>query len=343
YNGFKLCREKAIPISGDSGLKEIENLVNKNDFNPAEDKGKISKVNILDEYIDHLLKHKLNACGLKVVVDTANAMGGLTIPRLLKKVDCKAVQLFPELDGNFPNHEANPLKHETLKALQETVIKEKADFGVAFDGDADRCGFVDEKGDIINCDLITALIADYFLEKKQGQKILFDVRSSKAVGETISEKGGIPIVWKIGHSFIKEKMRAEDVVFAGEISGHYYFKDETGFYAESDGLPLLIVMDLICEKKKPLSELIRPFKRYFSSGEINMTVKDKDLVLKAVEEKFKDAEISKLDGISVKYPDWWFNLRASNTEPLLRLNLEARSKSLMEEKRDEVLDFIKSL
>jgi len=337
YNGFKLCRENAVPVSGDSGMKDIENLVLKNKFTEAK-KGNLSRKDVLDEYTRHLLKYKGSIHNLKVAVDTANAMAGVTIPKLLEHINCTVIPLFFKLDGTFPNHEANPLKHETLKDLQETVIKEKADLGVAFDGDGDRCGFVDEKGDIISCDLITALIAEYLLEKKSGQKILFDVRSSRIVSETVSKKGGTPVVWKIGHSLIKEKMKKEKITFAGEISGHYYFKD--GYYAESEGIPLLIIMNIICEKKKPLSELILPFKRYFSSGEINLKVKDKDLVLKKIEEKYEGAEISKLDGISIKYPDWWFNLRKSNTEPLIRLNLEAKTKDIMEKRRDEVLELI---
>ncbi len=337
FNGFKLCRNDAIPISGDTGIKDIEKLVEKNSFPDAE-KGNISSKEVVDEYVQHMLKFQENISGLKLGVDTANAMGGVAIPGLLEKIDCIPSFLYLDFDGNFPNHEANPLNDETLVELQKKVIEQGADFGVAFDGDADRCRFIDEKGMPVENAFITVLIAEYLLEKNPGAKILYDVRSSKIIKEIVSAKGGTAVPCRIGHALIKEQMRKQDALFAGELSGHFYIKNN--FFAESEGIPVLIIMDLLCKKKIPFSKLVEPLKKYFTSGEINSDVADKDAKIKELEKKYNNGKISKIDGLSVEYSDWWFNVRKSNTEPVLRLNVEADTKKLMQEKRDELLSII---
>lgn len=338
WNGFKMCREKAIPLSEDTGIKKIEELAQENRFKTINRKGMLIGKAVLSDYIRSFIKFTAGISGLKVAVDTGNGMAGLTISKVFRYLNCELVPLYFELDGRFPNHEANPLKKETLAELQNTVVKEKADFGVAFDGDGDRLGFIDENGEIISNDLITALIADEFLKYNRGEKVLYDLRSSKAVNEKISEKG-TPIMCRVGHAFIKQQMRDENAVFAGELSGHFYFREQ--FFTESDCLPMIMVMRILCRERKPLSELINPLKRYFASGEINSEIADKDKKLLEIEQRYNDGRITKLDGLSVEYDDWWFNVRPSNTEPLLRLNLEAKTKELMEQKRDELLAAIR--
>jgi len=340
YNGFKLVKKDGVPISGDTGIYAMRDLVNANNFADAK-KGKVSsRENILDAYIVNALSHvdvsKLKK--FKIVADTANGMAGLVIPELLAKVPCEFTHMFPELDGSFPNHEANPLKHETLRWLQAEVLNKKADLGVAFDGDSDRIGFVDETGEIVPADLFIALIANELLKNSKGAKVLYDLRSSKAVAEAIKASGGIPIETRVGHSFIKEHMRREQAIFAGELSAHYYMKDN--FYIESPYIVMLLLLKLMTETSKPLSELIQPLKKYYGTGEINFDVKDKSQAIEKVKQAFSDAKrVYELDGLSVVYDDWWLNLRASNTENLLRLNLEANTA----EKRDEMKEKVTKL
>jgi len=293
---------------------------------------------VLSDYISYIMNFATGISGLKVVADAGNGMAGLTLSKAFRYLSCRLVPLYFKPDGSFPNHEANPLKKEALTDLQKKVVEEKADFGVAFDGDADRLGFVDENGEIISNDLITALIADEFLRENKGEKILYDLRSSWIVKEEISKKG-IPIKCRVGHAFIKQQMRDENALFAGELSGHFYFRDH--FFTESDLLPMIIIMRLLCHRGKPLSELVRPLRRYFASGEINSEVPDKDAKILELEKIYNNGNIEKLDGLTVEYNDWWFNVRQSNTEPLLRLNVEAKTKELMEKKRDELLDAIR--
>ena len=339
YNGFKFFREHAIPLSEVSGLKDIEKLANEKSFEDASKKGSTTKKNIMDDYVNHVKKFAEEIKGLKIIADSGNGMSGLTVPKVLEGFNIELIHMYPELDGSFPNHECNPMKEENTAELQKKVVEEKADVGISLDGDADRVVFIDENGERISSDLITALIAIQFL-KKGKQKILYDLRSSKAVKETIEANKGTAIMCRVGHSFIKQQLRDEDAIFAGELSGHYYFKDN--FYTDSGVIALMVVLNLLSSEKKKLSEIVKPIKKYFATGEINMEVKDKDIIIEKVKEKYNDANIFELDGASVEYKDWWFNLRKSNTEPVIRLNLEADTKELMEEKRDEVLDFIKS-
>jgi phosphomannomutase len=333
YNGFKLCRRDAVPISYETGINEIEKLVSKDQLVDSNVKGKVMKKEIFDEYKSFILAGK-EKLGYKVVVDTANAMGVLE-EDILKGV-CDIVALYPELDGSCPNHEANPLKPENMVELQKSVVEEKADLGIAYDGDADRVMFVDEKGEILRADLVTALIAGLY----KNETILFDVRSSWAVEEEILKNSNRAVRCRVGHALIKKQMRDEKAIFAGELSGHYYFRDT--FYAESSTKAAIMVMEMMKNSGKKLSELIKPLNRFYATGEINSEVKDKDAKIEEIGQLYKDGNISRLDGISVEYDDWWFNVRKSNTEPLLRLNLEAKTEKMMEEKRDEVLKVIRS-
>jgi phosphomannomutase len=334
YNGMKMVAKGVVPVSYDTGIKDIKELVEKGSFPEPSKKGKIKTKNFHEDYKKFVTKG-IKKFPLKVVIDTANSMGAKEAEIIQDY--CEIVPLFFELDDSFPNHEANPLKYETLKDLQEKVVEEKADLGIAFDGDADRCAFVDEKGQIISSDMITALLAQEF----KGKKIGYDLRSSWTVAEEIKKNKGTPVMIRVGHVFIKQMMREQGIVFAGELSGHYYYKDN--YFCESSIKTCFLVMDMVSKGKK-LSELIQPLKRYFASGEINLEVMDKDAVLSKVEEKYgpEAKEVLHLDGVSVIFDDWWFNLRKSNTEPLIRLNIEAKTKELMENKRDEVLNLVRS-
>lgn len=338
WNGFKLCRERAIPISGATGIQDIEAIVRDKAFAPyTGGRGRISKDDVGAGYAKHVRQVANMTRPVRIAVDFANAMG-IVEARCLEGV-VAMTRIFDTLDGRFPNHEANPLKAETLTTLQDTVRNGKYDFGVAFDGDADRAGFVDEKGAIVPMDMITALIASSLLERQKGV-IYYDLRSSWAVKEVILECGGTPMMSRVGHAFIKQQMRDSDAIFAGELSGHYYFKDN--FFTESSAMAVLHVANAVTRRGKPLSELIKPIQRYSASGEINSEVHNPAGVLDAIRSKFRDGRIIELDGVTVEYADWWFNVRCSNTEPLVRLNLEARNEELMESKRDELLSLIRA-
>ena len=340
WNGFKICRANAVPLSGKSGIAEIEELVHGDTWSKAGRTGTVSQFNIASEYGAFLRSHSKVNKKLKVVVDYANAMGSYEIAGIEDLFEI--IPLYKELDGTFPNHEANPLKQDTLQAIRQKVKETGADFGAAFDGDADRCGFIDDKGNVIQMDLFTALIAqDILSENKTGEKIpiLYDLRSSWSVKECIQENGGLPIQSRVGHAFIKAQMRETGAVFAGELSGHYYFKEN--FTAESQGLAMIKLANLICSKNRPVSELVAPLRKYFSSGEINSKVADVKAILDQIRAKYADGHMFELDGISSEYATWWFNVRASNTEPLLRLIVEAKTQSEMEAKRDELLKLIR--
>lgn len=338
WNGFKLCREQAIPISGATGIEDIEQKVLNEDFAPVPTKqGTIKTYDILPEYADHVKKLSAIRRPVKIAADFANAMGIVESKALKGLIEIDP--MYDVLDGAFPHHEANPLKTETLKDLQEKVRAGQYDFGAAFDGDADRVGFVDEKGDIIPMDLITALIAQSILKKVKGN-VLYDLRSSWSVKEVIEENGGTPHMCRVGHAFIKQQMRDLDAVFAGELSGHYYFRDN--FFTESSAMAVLCIANLVSRGTEPLSGLIRPLQRYFKSPEINSEVKDSEAVLRRVRETYKNGKLLEMDGVSIEFPDWWFNVRPSNTEPLVRLNIEAKSQALLDERLHEVLDLIRS-
>ena len=336
WNGFKLCKAQAVPISGATGIADIEQIVAAKSWKKSDVKGKISTYDIAPEYGAFLAKHAKLSRKLKVVVDYANAMGSYEIAGIENLFDI--IPLYKELDGTFPNHEANPLKLDTLDVLREKVRETGADFGAGFDGDADRCGFVDNQGEVIPMDLFTALIAQDILSDGPAT-ILYDLRSSWAVKECIEQNGGKAIMSRVGHAFIKAQMRQYDAVFAGELSGHYYFREN--YTAESQGLAFIKLANLICKTGRKVSDLVAPLRKYFASGEINSKVADVPAVLAKIKAKYANGHMFELDGISVEYGDWWFNVRSSNTEPLLRLIVEAKTKARMEEKRDELLALIR--
>ena len=336
WNGFKLCKAEAVPISGATGIGDIEKLVEADDFTAAAEAGSVSTYDIAPEYGEFLRKHSKLDRKLKVVCDFANSMGSFEIAGIRDMFEI--IPMYEELDGSFPNHEANPLKLDTLDALRAKVVETGADFGAGFDGDADRCGFVDDKGEIIPMDLFTALLAQDVLSAGPAT-ILYDLRSSWAVRECIEENGGKAIMSRVGHAFIKAQMRENDAVFAGELSGHYYFKEN--FTAESQGLAFMSMANLLCKTGKTACELVAPLRKYYSSGEVNSRVSDTDSIIAEIKKRYADGNMFELDGISVEYDNWWFNVRSSNTEPLLRLIVEAKDEATMEAKRDELLTLIR--
>ncbi len=352
YNGVKICRRNAVPVGSATGLNDIrdrvlakqEEVIDLKDFDFSQNE-KITVYDIKSSYYEFFSRFaKLGNKKFKIVVDCANTMGVLELPFYQKylKDNFEVVELYCDLNNAYKDsHEANPLKTETLVELQEKVIAEKADLGIAYDGDADRVGFIDEKGKIIPMDLITGLIAKVFLKDKsnKGRIFLYDLRSSRAVQEVIEENGGVAHECRVGHAFIKQQMVEENAIFAGELSGHYYFQANKN--GEVSTLAALTLLNLMAETDKKISELVQDLRRYYHSGEINSKVKDKDVVIAKLKEKYSDGKLSELDGIKIDYPDWWFNVRASNTEPVLRLNLEAKTKEMMEEKRDELLAIIR--
>jgi phosphomannomutase len=346
YNGIKMVREEAQPLSGDAGLGDIRDRIAGDRLPPpAAAPGKITTRNILPSYVDKVMSFIDPAVvrAFNVVADAGSGMGGLVAPKLFERLPCRVTTLCFEIDGTFPNHEANPLLEENRRDITAEVARQKADIGIAWDGDADRCFFLDGTGEFISGDFITALLAEAFLLKHQGATIIYDLRASHAVRDTVERLGGRALMNRVGHAFIKQRMRAEDAVFAGEVTGHYYFRDF--YYADNGFIPALLILELMSKKGLSLRDLLQPYReRYFISGEINTKLPSMDEVpkkLAAVEGRYRDARIAKIDGISVDYPDWHFNVRASNTEPLLRLNLEAKTPELMEKKRDEVLEVIR--
>ena len=339
-NGFKLCREKAIPLSGDAGLPALEKMVGRSAALAAHEAGECSHRSILPVYIDRLKTFVQDPVPLKMVIDAGNGTIGPEVLPLTQQFPMwQVTPMYMEPDGRFPHHVANPLIPRNTEDLRAMVIRQKADIGIAFDGDADRCGFIDEKGEKIPEDLVTALISQVYLAKTPGATILYDLRSSRAVPETITRLGGRAIRSRVGHAFIKAAMREQDAVFAGELSGHFYFRD-AGF-TDNAIFAMIQMLNLLALKKTPVSRLIAPLKKYAATGEINMEAADKDGIYKALEAAFPDGRQDHLDGLSIDYDSWWFNLRASNTEPLVRLNLEAENSDEMESKKNEVLQAIR--
>ena len=342
WNGCKLCRAGAVPISGATGIKDIERMVTEGDLGEdAAAKGKIERVDVSAAYADHVRTFERMAKPLHIACDFANGMG-IAESVALKGTKLSYDGLFGDYDGDFPNHDANPLHVETLKDIQELIKANpgKYSFGAAFDGDADRVGFVDEKGDVIPMDFTTALIARNMIEANPGAVCFYDLRSTKMCEESILAAGGKPMMSRVGHSFIKAQMRENDAVFAGELSGHYYFK--ANFTAESSSMAVFALANIVSRSDKPLSELIAPLRKYAQSGEINSKVADASAVLGKIKAAFPG--YFELDGVSVdlwKEEGWWFNVRMSNTEPLVRLNLEAKTKEQMEERRDAMLALIR--
>jgi phosphomannomutase len=345
YTGMKIVREGALPVGGDSGLLDVRDraLAERAGSDPLQ-MGGVTKRDVWPDYVERVLSFvdAAEIRPLKVVIDAANGMAGTMLPPVLERLPIEAVPCYFEPDGSFPNHEPNPLLEENRQFIVQKTLDEGADFGVAFDGDADRCFFVDDKGEFVAGDFATALFAEGVLEKSPGAKIIYDVRASWAVPETIERAGGIPVMSRVGHAFIKLVMRKEHAVFGGEVSGHYYFRDFS--QADTGVVPFLVMLERISKGGAKLSELLRPFReRYFITGEINTPVVDVDAKLAELEARFgPEGTVTHLDGLSVEAADWHFNVRPSNTEPLLRLNLEARSQELMEAKRDEVLSLIRA-
>ena len=343
YNGMKLCKSGAKPIGQESGLLTIKQLIQEGIAISNRPVGSIRKMDLLDDYVTYLIdrfpKKTFKKRKLKVVIDAGNGMAGFTAPSVMKKLNVELIPMYFELDGDFPNHEANPIEPKNLKDLQKRVKKEKADLGLAFDGDADRCFLVDENADLVNPSSLTALIAVRELKRNPGASIIYNLISSKAVPEIILENGGKPVRSRVGHSYIKSLMAQTGAVFGGEHSGHFYFTDF--WRADSGMLAALYAIAELMDSPKSLSEILESFDRYFSSGEINTQVKDASKSIKLVRKKYeKKNEIDELDGLTVSSQKWWFNLRPSNTEPLLRLNVEADSPKLMAEIRDTVLSLI---
>lgn len=333
YNGCKWCREDAIPVAYDSGLSEIERLVTNNAFSASGKMGSVTQKDIGPEYRANLLKYADGIKPLTVAVDCGNGVMGAFMQPLFSKLPCEIIPLFFEPDGTFPNHEANPIKEENMRDLAAKVRETGADLGVAFDGDGDRSMYVDEQGNIIPADFVTALLAGEMLERNPGATIFYDLRSSWVVKEEIERLGGKPMMCRVGHSFIKAMMREEKAVFAGELSGHFYFRDL--HYTDNAEMAMLAVLSIVSKRGKELSELIQPFRRYFATGEINFVVDNAKAAMARVEENCKAGakEVLHLDGLSLIFEDWWCNVRASNTEPVLRLNLEAKTAAVRDEKR----------
>src|SRR5215208_3205551 len=342
YTGMKIVRRGALPVGGDSGLLEIRDRALAG-FGENRRRGEVSEHDIWPGYVDRVLSFvDVSAVKpLRVVIDAANGMAGVMLPPVLERLPIAAVPYFFEPDGSFPNHEPNPLLPENREFIVAKTRDEGADLGVAFDGDADRCFFVDNTGEFVPGDFVTTLLAESVLEKQPGAKVIYDLRASWAVPDTVERAGGTALVNRVGHAFIKHRMREEDAAFAGEVSGHYYFRDFS--QADSGVVPFLLMLELISKKGRRLSEILRTYReRYFITGELNTPVADVQSVLQRLEERFgAEGTVSHLDGVSVDSEEWHMNVRPSNTEPLLRLNLEGRTRELMEHKRDEVLSIIR--
>ena len=344
YNGMKFTRSEAQAISLDSGLAQIRDEIAAGTLPPraAAAPGQISHKNILDDFAAHCLSfiEPAKIKPFKIAIDAGNGMAGETVPHVFKSLPCDVIPLYFELDGSFPNHPASPIEPENMIDLQAAVRKHGCDLGAAFDGDADRMFIVDEKGNLIDGSTVTALVALNTLKRHPGSKILYNLICSRSVPELILKNGGIPVRSQVGHSLIKQRMRSEDIIFGGEHSGHFYFRDN--WYADSGMIALMECLELFSEAGKPVSEVIAPIDTRFRSGEINTAVKDVPAKLREIEDFYKGAEVDHLDGVTISYPDWWLNVRPSNTEPLLRLNVEGDTRELMERHRDEALALIRA-
>jgi phosphomannomutase len=342
WNGVKLCRAGAAPVGEDSGLMEVRDLAERDAATPpAAAVGRVSKRDMVHEYVDHVLGFvdPGRMAPLTVVADTANGMGGLVLPAIFERLPMKLVGLFLELDGTFPNHPADPIQPENQEDVRKAVVEHGADVGLAFDGDADRVFVTDERAEGVSGSLITALVAEAMLEREPGSTILHNVICSWLVPEVIRERGGTPIRTRVGHSLIKKVMADTGAIFGGEHSGHYYFRDH--YRADSGIIAALVVLERLSQAGVPMSDLLRPYRRYHDSGEINSEVDDQEAKIEGIAARYADGTQDRLDGLTVEYGDWWFNVRPSNTEPLLRLNVEARTPEVLEEKTAEVLAVIR--
>jgi phosphomannomutase len=348
YNGIKMVRREAFPLSGDAGIGEIRDMVTAGSIPaPTRPPGRHDRVELVDDYVTRIMGFVDEAAikPFNVVLDAGSGMAGLVAPKIFDRLPCRTTRLCFEIDGTFPNHEANPLIEENRVDITERVIAEKADIGIAWDGDADRCFFLDGTGAFISGDFITALLAEAALSKAPGQTIVYDVRASYAVKDIVRQHGGTPLMNRVGHAFMKRRMREENAVFGGEVTGHYYFQDF--YYADNGFIPALLILELMSKKNMTLRDLVAPLgAKYFISGEINTRVADMASVearLQSLASRYRDGHTYTLDGFSAEFPDWHFNVRGSNTEPMLRLNLEALTPELMAQKRDEVLSVIRQV
>ena len=347
YNGIKLVQREALPLSGDAGLSDIRDMIlNETIPDPTTRKGTYTEGEIKDQYLDHVLSFIDPSIiqPFHVVLDAGSGVASLVASPLFDRLPCRTTRLCFEIDGTFPNHEANPLIEKNRQDIVNCVMAENADIGIAWDGDADRCFFIDESGEFIAGDFITALLAEAFLLKEPNSTIIYDVRASYAVKDTVKKLRGKALMNRVGHAFFKKRMREVDAIFGGEVTGHYYFRNN--FFADNGFIPALLILELMSKKQKTLRELLAPLReRYFISGEINTDVasmEDAALKIALLNERYTDASPYMMDGISVEYPDWHFNVRPSNTEPLLRLNLEGSTQKIMEQRRDEVLELIRT-
>ncbi|MCI0331489.1 MAG: phosphomannomutase/phosphoglucomutase [candidate division Zixibacteria bacterium] len=332
YNGFKTCRGEAVPLSASEGLNLIRDIMRKGKYEPIRAKGKIVRREVLPEFVQHVLSF-IDPKKLKpfhIAVDAGNGMAGRLIPELFKNLPCKLTPLYFELDGSFPNHPASPIEPQNTEGLRKLVKQEGLDLGAAFDGDADRMFLVDETGKLLGGDVVTGLVAKKLLEKAPGSAVVYNLICSHLVPETIKKAGGRPMRSRVGHTYIKPLMKAENAIFGGEHSGHFYFRDN--WYADSGVIALVVCLELLSEAGRPLSQMAKEIDPYFRSGEINFRVSEQQKVIKKAAGRFSDGKADREDGLTVEYPDWWFNLRPSNTEPLLRLNVEADSPELLQEK-----------
>ncbi len=337
YTGFKMSRAEAVPISGDDGIQDIRRLAEGPALRDADVRGEATPLDIREDYVRHVTSFVDGMRPLTLAVDAANGMGGLEVEMVAPRLPIRVKALYLERDGAFPNHEPNPLRAENLKDLIHLVRQSGADIGVGFDGDADRACFVDEKGQIVTNDLTTALLAMEVLPREPGP-VIYDLRSSRVVPEVIRANGGTPVRERVGHSFLKARMRKEKGVFGGEFSGHYYFREN--FYADSAIIATVKMLNLLSKAGRPLSEILKPLRKYWMTGEVNFEVHDKDAKIRELAQAFADGQIDDLDGVTVQYPDWWFNVRKSNTEPLLRLNLEGMTQAAFEKGRDRVMKIL---
>jgi phosphomannomutase len=341
YNGLKFCLAGAKPVGEDTGLQEIRSLAERDTYGPAAGKGRVEQRDLLPAYVDHVLGFVdvERIAPLTVVTDTANGMGGLVVPAVMERLPVRLIALYPELDGTFPNHPADPIDPKNQVDIKQAVVEHEADIGMAFDGDADRVFLIDEQAEGVSGSLVTAMTAEVMLRREPGAAVVYNLICSWVVPEVIREHGGRPVRTRVGHSFIKAVMAETGAIFGGEHSGHYYFREN--YRADSGLIAGMVALGELSQAGKPLSELQRPYRRYFDSGEINTRVEDPAGRIEAVAERFADGRLDRLDGLTVEYDDWWCNVRPSNTEPLLRLNVEARSQELLDERTAEVLAVIR--
>ncbi|MGZ4151166.1 MAG: phosphomannomutase/phosphoglucomutase [Actinomycetota bacterium] len=339
YNGLKFCLGGARPVGQDTGLADIRALAEQ-ELPPRASRGSVRTRDLLDAYVEHVLSFVdvERIAPHTVAADTANGMGGLVVPAVMSRLPVRLIHLYPELDGTFPNHPADPIQPANQRDVKQAVLDNRADIGLAFDGDADRVFLVDEQAEGVSGSDVTALVAKAMLQRYPGAKIVYNLICSWAVPEVIRENGGEPIRTRVGHSFIKQVMAETGAVFGGEHSGHYYFREN--YRADSGLIAAVVVLDQLSAAGRPLSELLRPLRRYFDSGEINSEVHDQAAAIERISQVYASGRHDRTDGLTVEFDDWWFNVRPSNTEPLLRLNVEARTPEMLEEKTREVLALI---